>query len=323
MEQMREELVESVFEQDIYYWWTQSAEEIDELSAREVYQENWPTPLEEYGEQFVEFILAIGRFDFSGISGDPLGQLYQQYFDRRTRQALGEFYTPPSICEYVVDSVGYGDGVQYNRLVDPACGSGAFLLSVANILWDIHRSISERIDSNFDIGGGNADVWIKKQILRHNIYGVDINHNATEIARLRLWLWLVDSFNSNNLEALPNIDYNIVSGNSLTGFTDITKMKEEGKISGQNRMSKWLRNDISEVFKTRNEKLEEYKHSRGEEADRIREKISKVTTGINLPGQAVSPCLILEKLSHLENLNRTNSVLIKEGADTVTRGSFQ
>ena len=85
MQQMREELVESVFEQDIYYWWTQPAEKVDELSAREVREADWPAPVEAYGEQFVEFFLAIGRFDFSNIAGDPLGELYQQYFDRRVQ----------------------------------------------------------------------------------------------------------------------------------------------------------------------------------------------------------------------------------------------
>jgi hypothetical protein len=182
MEQMREELVESVFEQDIYYWWTQGAEEIDELSDREIYEESWPTPLEEYGKQFVEFILAIGRFDFSDISGDPLGQLYQQYFDRRTRQALGEFYTPPSICEYVVDSVGYGDGVQYSRLVDPACGSGTFLISALD-------RYKDELSTEMDHPAALQDLCNRARVV-----GLDIHPFAVVMAQIRFMLEILDEY---------------------------------------------------------------------------------------------------------------------------------
>jgi len=182
MEQMREELVESVFEQDIYYWWTQGAEEVDELSAREIYDESWPTPLEEYGEQFVEFILAIGRFDFSDLSGDPLGQLYQQYFDRRTRQALGEFYTPPSICEYVVDSVEYGEGVQYKRLVDPACGSGTFLVSALD-------RYKRELSTEMDRPAALHDLCNSARVV-----GLDIHPFAVVMAQIRFMLEILDEY---------------------------------------------------------------------------------------------------------------------------------
>lgn len=182
MEQMREELVESVFEQDIYYWWTQGAEEIDELSAREIHNESWPTPLEQYGEQLVEFILAIGRFDFSDISGDPLGQLYQQYFDRRTRQALGEFYTPPSICEYVVDSVGYGNGAQYNRLVDPACGSGTFLVSALD-------RYKNELSMEMDRPAALHDLCNSARVV-----GLDIHPFAVVMAQIRFMLEILDEY---------------------------------------------------------------------------------------------------------------------------------
>ena len=52
--------------------------------------------------------------------------LYQRYFDRDTRKALGEFYTPPEVIEFILDECRY-KGQRADRLLDPACGSGSFL----------------------------------------------------------------------------------------------------------------------------------------------------------------------------------------------------
>lgn len=162
------------------------------------------------------------------------------------------------------------------KVADPACGSGAFLLSVANILWDIHQRIDERIGNDY------SDVWLKKTILRNNIYGVDINHKATEIARLRLWLWLVDSYDSSNVDALPNIDYNILSGNTLAGFVDITTMKEKGNLPGQNSLSKWSGERLPELFKKKNEQISRYRSRSGSDAEESRKIIERLDEKISL-----------------------------------------
>jgi adenine-specific DNA-methyltransferase len=251
---------------------------------------------------------------------DPkiLGYIFERAMTDAERKSTGAYYTPRAVTQYIAENTvyptilekantylkeekGYNEEELYDsvdemirkcrslwdirqkilvedfRVVDPACGSGAFLLAVANILWDIHKRIGEQLgDSDAD-----NDAWLKKLILRHNIYGVDINHNATEIARLRLWLWLVDSFNRNNLEALPNIDYKVVSGNSLTGFADITKMKEEGELSGQNNLAKWEDENIPELFKKKNEKTTRYEEITGDEAEEVKQKIESLDDRID------------------------------------------
>jgi methylase of polypeptide subunit release factors len=251
---------------------------------------------------------------------DPkiLGYIFERAMTDAERKSTGAYYTPRAVTQYIAENTvyptilekantylkeekGYNEEELYDsvdemirkcrslwdirqkilvedfRVVDPACGSGAFLLAVANILWDIHKRIGEQLgDSEAD-----NDAWLKKLILRHNIYGVDINHNATEIARLRLWLWLVDSFNRNNLEALPNIDYKVVSGNSLTGFADITQMKEEGELSGQNNLAKWEDENIPELFKQKNEKTTRYEEITGDEAEEVKQKIESLDDRIN------------------------------------------
>jgi len=67
MDQLRQELVESVFEQDLYYWWNTLAEDTRTLSDAELHDHDWPTPVERFGAGFAEFIVAIARFDFSTI----------------------------------------------------------------------------------------------------------------------------------------------------------------------------------------------------------------------------------------------------------------
>jgi type I restriction-modification system DNA methylase subunit len=181
MSQMREELVESVFEQDIYYWWTQPAEEIEDSSPREIVQQDWPTPVEEFGRSFVEFVIGIARFDFSNVRGDPLGELYQQYFDPKTRRALGEFYTPPDVCDYIVDSAGYGENVQYRRLIDPACGSGTFLVSALD-------RYKEGLDES-DLPNALRDLCNRGRVV-----GLDIHPFAVVLAQIRFMLEILEEY---------------------------------------------------------------------------------------------------------------------------------
>jgi len=105
-----EVLFATIFLQDIFDWWMEC-------------------PIEESRSVFLalgEAILTVTQFDFLELSGDLLGALYQRYFDRDTRKALGEFYTPPEVIEFILDECGY-KGQRGDRLLDPACGSGSFL----------------------------------------------------------------------------------------------------------------------------------------------------------------------------------------------------
>lgn len=110
----------------------------------------------------------------------------------------------------------FGNVLRHIRVCDNACGSGAFLLAAADVLFDIYYNV------NAKSGLSNTEVAMKKLILAHNIFGVDLNANAVEIAKLRMWLWVVDSYKPRFVEALPNIDYNVVAGDSLIGYVSIS-----------------------------------------------------------------------------------------------------
>lgn len=81
-----------------------------------------------FSRAVAEVFFNVLRFDFGDVEGDLLGDLYQRYFDPETRKALGEFYTPQPVIDYIMDGVGYDRGVSGERLIDPACGSGTFSL---------------------------------------------------------------------------------------------------------------------------------------------------------------------------------------------------
>lgn len=97
------------------------------------------------------------------------------------------------------------------RACDPACGSGAYLLGLMQELIAVRRALqSEKLkaDSKFLYA-------LKLRIISHNLYGVDIDPFATNIAMLRLWLSL--SVEADAPEPLPNLDFKIETGDSLLG----------------------------------------------------------------------------------------------------------
>ena len=127
-------------------------------------------------------------------------------------------------------------------VLDPTCGSGAFLFAALNILQPLYEACLDRMQAfvddqervgktagkNFkdfrkileDVGRHpNRDYFIVKSIIVHNLYGVDIMEEAVEICKLRLFLKLVAQIDRvQDLEPLPDIDFNIRAGNTLIGF---------------------------------------------------------------------------------------------------------
>ncbi len=98
-------------------------------------------------------------------------------------------------------------------MLDPACGSGHFLTAMLSRILRVKENLMRSVDEDVD------RYHLKKEIITKNIYGVDIDENGVEIARLRLWLSLIEELQeTKHIEPLPNIDFNIVAGNSLIGW---------------------------------------------------------------------------------------------------------
>ena len=111
------------------------------------------------------------------------------------------------------------------KTVDPAIGSGAFSIGLLHEIVSLRQYIEDQFLNN-----KISNYILKKETIQNNIYGVDIDNGAVEIAKLRFWLSLV--VDAENPEALPNLDYKIMQGNSLIeSFGGININQVDAKIN--------------------------------------------------------------------------------------------
>ena len=145
----------------------------------------------------------------------------------------------------------YHDILKEAKILDPAVGSGAFLLAGQEVLldiymqcieffqqledegkgWELESRTRDELDS-IASGKGSISLYAKRTIILNNLYGVDIDEGAVEICKLRLWLSMVADIEDEpgEVEPLPNIDFNIRQGNSLIGFTDLIEVNQDGDV---------------------------------------------------------------------------------------------
>ena len=103
------------------------------------------------------------------------------------------------------------DALRKVKVCDPACGSGAYLLGMLHELLDLRACLfaTKKLDAI-------STFQRKLEIIQNNVYGVDLDPFAVNIARLRLWLSLAVDFEGDNPPPLPNLDFKIEVGDSLT-----------------------------------------------------------------------------------------------------------
>lgn len=160
--------------------------------------------------------------------------------------------------------------LQRVTILDPTCGSGAFLFAAMNILEPLYEVCIEQMQE-FNAQNpnwfkpeleeiahkyrSNIQYFIYKSIILRNLYGVDIMVEATEIAKLRLFLKMMAvvevDFRADNmgLDPLPDIDFNIRCGNTLVGYaTEEELNKDLDNPSDFNQM--WANDEFKEKLKT-------------------------------------------------------------------------
>ena len=148
--------------------------------------------------------------DETGVDQGTLDALRQEAVDSRD-----EHRPLPNI-----PAVALVNALETVRVCDPAVGSGAFLLGAIQEIVQLRRGIlfSQRRYVEPDLLYRTVSEW-KQRIIENSLYGVDINPEAVEICRLRLWLSMVLDMDNppgpNSNWALPNLDFQIVAGDSL------------------------------------------------------------------------------------------------------------
>ncbi|MDE2775679.1 MAG: Eco57I restriction-modification methylase domain-containing protein [Chloroflexota bacterium] len=195
-------------------------------------------------------------YEFSVMPAEILGQVYEQFLGKvielspggavrieekpEVRKAGGVYYTPSYIVDYIVENtvgellkgITPAEAAKI-RILDPACGSGSFLVGAYQYLLDWHlRYYAEHPQQYRNRRRETKDGMIlstaeKRRILQNNIYGVDLDQNAVEVSKLSLLLKMLenesDAAGRQTLmfaaggRILPDLSDNIKWGNSLIG----------------------------------------------------------------------------------------------------------
>jgi hypothetical protein len=206
-----------------------------------------------------------------GVDPEMLGKIFESLLE--DNKAKGAFYTPKEIVRYMCKEslIAYlasklpnvnnsivrtfvehhemqselescreplSQALRDVKICDPAIGSGAFPMGLLNELWRCREALEPT----------ESRVALKKEIIENNIYGVDIERGAIDIARLRFWLSIV--VDSEKAEPLPNFDYKFMQGNSLVesyGGFDLSRIagKTVGRPSTSTQYVIGLDSDLS------------------------------------------------------------------------------
>ena len=246
------------------------------------------------------------KADEKALDPEILGYIFERAMTASDRKGTGAYYTPKTITRYITENAvgsliikrvntlltnkGYNPNELINniedifnlkettlkdiyyevlpeiKICDNACGSGAFLLAAAEFFFPIYNRI------NVDLRLKMSEKYIRRTIIKENLYGVDINPNAIEVAKLRLWLWLTEAYEPTTIEPLPNIEYNLRVGNTLFGYIDTNKFKTIRQGLGD-----WINieGSLLTLLPEREKLVSKYKDSSSDEAREIKRKIEE------------------------------------------------
>lgn len=207
--------------------------------------------LEIVEELFEHYAFTVREDDEERAHLDPemLGKVFESLMAADDRACSGSFYTPREIVDVLVrratleslageDSASRArlealcDGespamssseaqhllrsIENLRVVDPACGSGAFLLAALALLERLAKRLYEALRQS-------PPSDLRQRIVERSLYGVDVKAEAVRLCELRLWLAIVAARRGGAIEAippLPNLDRNVLQGNSLLAPID-------------------------------------------------------------------------------------------------------
>ncbi len=209
--------------------------------------------------------------------------IHQLILERIAAPALPELGLPAIQFDSVADLLAGMDDKTALRLVNevlpsitilgPSVGSGAFLVAVLKALINIYYAVVGRAQlgaspelsawlAAIEKNHASVGYYIKRRIVTDNLHGVDIMEEACEIAKLRLFLAMVASVRRvQDLEPLPNIDFNILPGNSLVGLMRVDEVEFNQKNTQPGLFAEAKHRPFSELLHAKNRKLDTYRHS--------------------------------------------------------------
>ena len=242
---------------------------------------------------------------------DPefIGRIFEMFMQEDERSEVGAFYTPKPITAYMTknalkqhlleqtelsheqavslvsdhaapDSLteaqadAVDDALRSASVLDPAVGSGAFVIAMLEEL----VAVAEALDDARDDPEATDRFERKEEFIADNLYGVDIDAGGIELCKFRVWLHLMQDLNVSHEEfldrndelALPNLGFKFFVGNSLVGEHDPTRI-DVG--SYQETLTGGLESTLDEIHETRSEFLTAH----GDEKDDLGERLEDLT----------------------------------------------
>jgi adenine-specific DNA-methyltransferase len=248
---------------------------------------------------------------FRKMTADILGATYESYLgyrfslkngkieaevDQRVRKQAGIYYTPSYIVRYIVDNtlgvklkeledqygLEAGEKAKGLKILDPACGSGSFLIYAFDVLANFYERINEKIKNEqvrLTIERGNPDIFemrerlknlpptvsnYPKRILEDHLYGVDLDPAACEIATINLVIKAFEKIKDKKLPLILN--QNVKVGNSL--ISGVEKKEDLEKIKDEIERHIELRRGLKEA------EDDEEKRQLMKEIDQLRQKVN-------------------------------------------------
>jgi type I restriction-modification system DNA methylase subunit len=248
------------------------------------------------------------RFNFTVMESTPfdvevavdpemLGKVFEELVTER--HASGAYYTPRPVVSFMcrealkgylegketgasaeaiaafvdrhdTEGIGVAEARSISRsleevtVVDPACGSGAYLLGMMQELIELQNTL-------YNVGVDAKSLYdLKLEIIQRNLYGVDIDDFAVNIAMLRLWLSLAIDYDRDDPQPLPNLDFKVLCGDSLLGPDPSAGVEVQGTL-GQ---------DIEQFRRLGELKGKYMRASTGHDKERLRAEIRETEAGI-------------------------------------------
>ena len=254
---------------------------MDRKHNTEIFSPKHPCEQAAVGNDCLETILdEITTISFRKYTSDILGNTYESYLGHRLelkdghielaerrdlRKGAGIYYTPPYIVRYIVDQTlgktleelearhGLAAAHEARKLkvLDPACGSGSFLIYAFDVLAAFYERCNQRItaakvrllkDHDFGDVLGTQDkiktlppllLSFPRIILEENLYGVDLDEEAAELAGVNLIMKAFDRVSSNGRKLPLILNQNIKVGNSLIGYLPGAKLWEKTSVAAK------------------------------------------------------------------------------------------
>ncbi len=286
--------------------------EMDERFNSEIFAIDECTKLDLDDAIIIPIIRELASINFSKLSVNIIGEVYENYLGellkkskksisldeeegKKKKKKQGIYYTPESIVQYIIENtirpklskIKTEEDLKKIKVLDPACGSGSFLIKVFEELLFHYRRIA----------GGTLlfDFDLRKKILQNNIYGVDLDERAVEISKLNLVIKTLEGIKYQNIKGkklLPNMKLNIRCGNSLISEEVI----KETTLLSSNSNSKELINDI----------LELKKHFHKTTDDEVKEKLYKKILVLEEQLKINSRNLLKENFKDIEKIRPFN-----------------